>query len=53
MSQGHGGLGSEPYPWFSFLQFLFRLSAGACHYIEPHFLATTEGSSWEAFPSGF
>ena len=38
MSQGHGGFGPEPYPWFWSLHFLLWLSASACHYIKPHFL---------------
>ena len=26
---------------------------GACRFMEHHFLAITEGSSWKAFPHGF
>ena len=37
-----------PYPWYQFLHSI-ATSQMLSRYIEPHFLKTTEGSSWAAF----
>ena len=53
MSQGRGDLGPGSYSLLWFLHSKLRFKRQRLSLHGNSFLATTEGSSWETFPSGF